>query len=119
MPLPPNFCFVNSYELKSMSFKVGKDFFNTFEMPRVSYTMILQKSYFISIYLKILANSQPSASNFKSFSRSLEQFFLTVGQNNFGNKIPLPKKTCVENKSLTFLLNLRIADPCSDSIEGL
>ena len=31
------------------------------------------------------ANSRPSASNFKSFSRSLEQFFLTVGQNNFGN----------------------------------
>ena len=27
-------------------------------------------------------NSQPSASNFKSFSRSLEHFFLTVGQNN-------------------------------------
>ena len=26
--------------------------------------------------------------NFKSFSWSLEQFFLTVGQNNFGNKIP-------------------------------
>ena len=26
--------------------------------------------------------------NFKSFSRSLEFFFLTVGQNNFGNKIP-------------------------------
>ena len=25
---------------------------------------------------------------FKSFSRSLDQFFLTVGQNNFGNKIP-------------------------------
>ena len=30
----------------------------------------------------------PSASNFISFSRSLEIFFLTVGQNNFGNKIP-------------------------------
>ena len=39
--------------------------------------------------LKIFANSRPSALNFKSFSRSLEQFFLTVGQNNFGNKIPL------------------------------
>ena len=39
-------------------------------------------------HLKIFANSPPSASNFKSFSRSLEQFFLTVGQNNFGNKIP-------------------------------
>ena len=40
--------------------------------------------------LKNFANSRPSASNFKSFSRSLEQFFLTVGQNNFGNKIPFP-----------------------------
>ena len=30
-----------------------------------------------------------SASNFKTFSRSLEQFILTeVGQNNFGNNIP-------------------------------
>ena len=38
--------------------------------------------------LKFFSNSWPSASNFKSFSRSLEQFFLTVGQNNFGNKIP-------------------------------
>ena len=38
--------------------------------------------------LKIFANSWPSASNFKSFSRSLEQFFLTVGQNKFGNKTP-------------------------------
>ena len=27
----------------------------------------------------------------KSFSQSLEQFFLTVGQNNFGNKIPFIK----------------------------
>ena len=38
--------------------------------------------------LKNLANCWPLASNFKSFSRSLEHFFLTVGQNNFGNKIP-------------------------------
>ena len=39
--------------------------------------------------LKNFANSQPSSSNFKSFSQSLEHiFFLTVGQNNFGNKIP-------------------------------
>ena len=39
--------------------------------------------------IKNFANSQPSASNFTSFSRSLEQFFLSVGQNNFGNKIPV------------------------------
>ena len=39
--------------------------------------------------LKNFANSRPSASNFKSFSRSLEQFFLTVGQNNVSNKIPI------------------------------
>ena len=38
--------------------------------------------------LKKFANSRPSALNFKSFSRSLEQSFLTVGQNNIGNKIP-------------------------------
>ena len=36
--------------------------------------------------LKNFANSPPSAWNFKSFSQSLEQFFLTVGQNNFINK---------------------------------
>ena len=39
--------------------------------------------------LKNFANSRPSASNFKSFSRSLEQFLNTVGQNNFGNNIPV------------------------------
>ena len=38
--------------------------------------------------LENFANSRPSASNFKSFSQSLKQFFLTVGQNNFVNKIP-------------------------------
>ena len=38
--------------------------------------------------LKKFSNSRPSASNFKSFSRSLEHFFLAVGQNNLGNKLP-------------------------------
>ena len=49
--------------------------------------------------LKNLANSQPSASNFKSFSPSLEQYFLTVGQNNFENKIQflLTIHFCCEN----------------------
>ena len=42
--------------------------------------------------LKKFANSQPSASNFKSFSQSQKQFFLTVGQNNFGNKMPFTLK---------------------------
>ena len=45
--------------------------------------------------LKILQISRPSASNFKSFSRSLEHFFLKVGQNNFGNKIPFFVKVYV------------------------
>ena len=40
----------------------------------------------ISKFLQILG-LQPRIS-FKSFSRSLEQFFLTVGQKNFGNKRP-------------------------------
>ena len=55
--------------------------------------------------LKIFANSRPSALNFKSFFLSLEHFFLTVGQNNFGNKIPfLLKKTYVISSVLHFLL---------------
>ena len=37
--------------------------------------------------LETFVNSPPSASNFNSFSRSLEHFFLIVGQNNFGDKI--------------------------------
>ena len=36
--------------------------------------------------LKNFANSWHSASNFKRFFRSLERFFLTVGQNNFCKK---------------------------------
>ena len=38
--------------------------------------------------LKFFVNSRPSALNFTSFSRTLERFFLWVGQNNFDNKIP-------------------------------
>ena len=63
--------------------------------------------------LKNFANSRPSASNFESFSRSLEQFFLTVGQNNFGNKIPLNvlkmygfKNDC--NVSICYVLNIDV-----------
>ena len=47
--------------------------------------------------LKHFANSRPSASNFKKKSRSLEQFFLTVGHNNFG------KKNTISNFSCRFL----------------
>ena len=38
--------------------------------------------------LKKLFYSWPSASNFKSFSRLAEHFFLTLGQKKFGNTIP-------------------------------
>ena len=41
--------------------------------------------------LKIFANYQPSASNFKSLSWSLKHFFLIVGQSNFGINIPVLK----------------------------
>ena len=37
--------------------------------------------------LKVFANSRPSTSNSKSFSESMEQFFLTIGQTNFRNTI--------------------------------
>ena len=39
---------------------------------------------------KNFANSRrPSVSDFKSFSWSIKHYFLSVGQNNIGNKIPL------------------------------
>ena len=43
--------------------------------------------------LKNFENSRLKAENFKSFSQSIEQFFLTVGQNIFGNIIPIPYST--------------------------
>ena len=50
----------------------------------------LNKLFFLGCRdLKCFANYRPSASNFKRFSRSEEQFLFTVGQNNFGNKIPI------------------------------
>ena len=63
--------------------------------------------------LKNFAISRPSASNFKSFSRSLEQFFLTAGQINFGNKICTIAEFVVFNQTeiLTILTyNLVIFD---------
>jgi hypothetical protein len=49
-------------------------------------------------------------SDFKSFSRSLEQFFLTVGQNNFGNKIPF-LKLCPIFVSSWLVLTIKIYVP--------
>ena len=49
--------------------------------------------------LKNFANFRSSASNFKRFSQSIEQFFLTVGKNNFGNKIP--KMTLESSRKLS------------------
>ena len=49
----------------------------------------------------MFANSRPSASNFKSLSRSLEQFSLTVGQNNFGYKIPSEHRISKEDEKMT------------------
>ena len=46
----------------------------------------LKNCFDLSLF-EFFANSCPSVSNFKSFSYSLEHFFLKVGQNNFGNKI--------------------------------
>ena len=43
IPLPPNFFSVDSYDLKSMSFKFGNDIFITFEMPRVAYSRLIDK----------------------------------------------------------------------------
>ena len=66
--------------------------------------------------LKNFANSCPSASNFKSFSRSLEHIFLAEGQNNFCNKIPSLNDYCftragLQGKFLECETNCFISDP--------
>ena len=66
--------------------------------------------------LKNFANSLPSASNFTSFSRSLEHFFLTVGQNNFANKVPCMTLLLTLEiwflKSFLTLLSITISNKC-------
>ena len=58
--------------------------------------LVIEKNFWMC---KNFANSLPSASNFKTFSQTLEHFFLTVGQNNFDKKIPfLMKIYCVYMK---------------------
>ena len=59
-----------------------------------------------TVWINFSSDSQPSASNFKSFSRSLEQFFLTVGQNNFDIKIPfcLQNFPCLNGKYLEMVI---------------
>ena len=52
------------------------------------YLVFCLQNYFDLLWELFFSNSWSSALNFKRFSRSLKQFFLTVGQSNFGNKIP-------------------------------
>ena len=77
-----NFNCSNSSSLRSLQEQVKKAF--CYQKLFWPFTVWIN----CSTDLKNFASSRPLASNFKSFSRSLEQFFLTVGQNNFGNKIP-------------------------------
>ena len=60
---------------------------------------IVLRYHSLNKLFELFANSRPLALNFKSFSRSLEQFFLTVGQNNFGNKIPFFQTTLITRLS--------------------
>ena len=61
-----------------------------------------------STFLQILG-LQPRL--LQSFSRSLEQFFLTVGQNDFGNKIPF--LTTVPSCDHIKIKSLYSRDPCN------
>ena len=52
--------------------------------------------------LKNFVNSLPSVSNLKSFSRSIEQFFLSVGQNILVSKYQSYLKTSIDFKIVLF-----------------
>ena len=61
-----------------------------------------------SSHLKNFAKSQLSVSSFKKFSQSLEHFFLTANQNNFGNKIPVDSADISWIQNQNFLRVIRI-----------
>ena len=69
----------------------------------------------LSSDLKNFANSWPAVSNFKSFSKSLKYFFLTVGQNNF-IKIPLFFLSHLECELVTECKTM-IERQCKEEIE--
>ena len=60
MPLPSKPFFVDSYDLKSMSFKFGNDIFIIFEMPRSSFLMsvgkICSKTLVVDLIVYFFAN---------------------------------------------------------------
>ena len=78
------YAFIAIFSKTTLNSKITKNLFYQ------AHTYLSETFKNCSSNLKKFANSRPLASNFKKFSRSLEQFFLTVGQNNFGNKIPFP-----------------------------
>ena len=53
---PTKFFSIDSYDLKSMSFKFGNDIFITFEMPGVAYSMSFDKIH-ISLQFRPSVNS--------------------------------------------------------------
>ena len=55
---PTNFFSIDSYDLKSMSFKFGNDIFITFEMPRVAYSRPVDKIH-ISLQFRPSVNRGP------------------------------------------------------------
>ena len=56
MHFPPNFFKVDSYDLKSMSFKFGNDTFITFELPGIAYSRPVDKIH-ISLQFRPSVNS--------------------------------------------------------------
>ena len=94
-----NLKFSNSLDMRNLHEQVEKAFcYQKFFWPLTAVWLNC------SIDLKIFANSWPSsASNFKSyFDHYVEQSLFTIGQNNFGNKIPLFPSTDFHTNDTSF-----------------
>ena len=106
----------SSWDMRNLQEQAKKAFcyqklFWTFTAQKLFWPFTVQIN--CSSDLKKFANFQPSALNFKCFSRSLEQFFLTVGQNNFGNKIPFLNSFTQVIYSWTWVYQMRITGKIS------
>ena len=97
------FCFQNCSDLlwEKNCFVIEKNFWNSRLKIILNSERFLKQNAFITFFIHFFGEVRKTKiafeiswplviSKISSFSRSLEFFFLTVGQNNFGNKIPFP-----------------------------
>ena len=78
-------------------------YINAILLPKLFWPTVRRNCSVIEIFFW---NLRLKAKNYKSFSWSLEQSFLTVRQNNFGNKIAFSRGACIADITQRWMKDL-------------